>query len=186
MTQRPSTTKIQPTRNPPFNLIASQVDNGNAVDAQGYTSPFRDTANITFNGQFNALGDWSMATITAPAWPYPTPTGSAYNTFLAPVVAASPDEWGVIQYITHVAPAGGNSVALTNYYLPAGNYTVAAGGGNAGGPAGATGTNNLSGFIKLTLSAPTPPASQVPVPAGALAILAAALGGLGFLIRKKT
>jgi hypothetical protein len=170
---------------PPFNFIASQVDNGITVDGQGYVSPFRDTAHITFNGQFNALGDWSLATTTAPAWTATnsTPGTSAYNANLAAAVSASPSQWSVIQYITHVSPAGGNSVALTNYYLPAGTYTVAAGGGNAV----AAGTNNLSGTISFSQSAPTPTSSvPVPIPSGVLAMLAAALSGLGYFFRKKT
>lgn len=84
-----------------FNKIASPVDNGVTTDAAGRVSPFRDTANIDFEGQFNALGSWSMATDSS--------------------------VWGVIEYLTHKNDTAGNE-SLLGYFLPAGSYTIIAGG----------------------------------------------------------
>ncbi len=81
----------------------SPVDNGVTADAYGRISPFRDTVNITFVGQFDALHTWSMANESS--------------------------EWAVIQYMAHASPTGGNSVSLTNLLLAAGDFTIAAGGG---------------------------------------------------------
>lgn len=81
----------------------SPVDDGVTTDANGNVSPFRDTVNITFTGQFDALGDWSMANAS--------------------------NDWAVIRYLTHVGPNGSNSVSLVEYLLAAGDYTIAAGGG---------------------------------------------------------
>lgn len=129
----------------------SPVDNGSTTDLQGNVSPFRDTANVTFLGQFNALGDWSMA----------NELGDTQT--LAEAIAAG--NWSVVKYIAHVAPTGGSSVALLGYLLPAGDYTIAAGGGTAGGEVG-----ELLGTVSFK-------ASPVPLPAG-LWLMGGALTGL--------
>jgi hypothetical protein len=91
----------------PFPKIASPVDNGTAQDSSGRVSPFRDTANVEYVGQFNALGSWSMANASG--------------------------EWSVAQYVTRVEPTGGTSVTLLNYLFAPGDYTIAAAGGTVGG-----------------------------------------------------
>ncbi len=109
---------------------ASPVDDGVTTDWLGHVSAFRDTANVTYKGQFDALHSWSMAN--------------------------EGDDWSVAEYITHVGPNGGNSVSLTDYYLPAGFYTIAA----AGGTAFNVNTNitGLSGTVAFS-------ANPVPLPA---------------------
>jgi hypothetical protein len=87
-----------------FEKLASPVDNGVTTDAFGRVSPFRDTANIDFEGQFNALGSWSMA--------------------------SEPDAggvWRVLEYLTHKNDTTGNE-SLLGYFLPIGDYTIVAGG----------------------------------------------------------
>jgi len=142
---------------------ASLADNGVAVDADGDVSPVRDTVTVTFDGQFDALGDWSMANADADVHCVAQPGGVCNAAALAEAAAAG--EWSVIRYLTHVAPNGGNGVQLLDYLLQAGDYTIAGGGGVAGG------TNSILGTI-------TYQASPVPVPgmawmfgAGVLALL---------------
>jgi hypothetical protein len=112
-----------------FNKIASPVDNGVTTDAFGRVSPFRDTANIDFEGQFNALGTWSMASDPSDG-----------------------DVWRVIEYLTHKNDTAGNE-SLLGYFLPAGDYTIVASGAactDAG--AGCTGP-----FINGTVNVSTSP-----------------------------
>jgi hypothetical protein len=109
---------------------ASPVDDGVTTDWLNHVSAFRDTAHVTYKGQFDALHSWSMANESG--------------------------DWSVAEYITHAGPNGGNSVSLTDYYLPAGFYTIAA----AGGTAFNVNTNitGLSGTVAFS-------ASPVPLPA---------------------
>ena len=137
-----------------FNKIASPVDNGVTTDAVGRVSPFRDTANINFEGQFNALGSWSMATD-------PGPSGSV---------------WRVLEYLTYKNDTPGNE-SLLDYQLPAGNYTIIAG----GAACNTTGTNCTSPFITGTVSLN---ASPVPVPA-AIYLFGTCLVGLAGLARRR-
>jgi hypothetical protein len=89
----------------PFAKIASPVDDGLTADAFGRISPFRDTANVEFTGQFDALHSWSMAN--------------------------EGGDWSVIEYLTHVAATSGvNSISLVNFFLQPGDYTLAAAGNN--------------------------------------------------------
>lgn len=109
---------------------ASPVDNGITTDGLGHISPLRDTANQGFNGQFDALHSWSMANQAG--------------------------EWSVAEYITHVGPSDGNSVTLSNFFMPAGNYTIAAAGGNINNAL--TNATGIDGTIAFS-------ATAVPVPA---------------------
>ncbi len=124
---------------------ASPVDNGVTTDAAGHVSPFRDTANIhNFKGQFDALHDWSMAN--------------------------EEGAWAVILYQTHVATTGGANIAtLSNYFLRAGDYTIAAAGNvNCGSNVSCPNTN-LPGTISLSVTA-------VPLPASAWLFVSAISG----------
>jgi hypothetical protein len=141
-----------------FNKIASTVDNGLATDALGRVSPFRDTANINFKGQFNALGTWSMATD-------PGPSGSV---------------WRVIEYLAHKNDTPGNE-SLLDYLLPAGDYTIIAGGSACNAVTATCTAPTFSGTITVNA---TPPA-QVPIPTAANYLLEAILIGLSALARFK-
>ena len=142
---------------------ASLADNGVAVDADGDVSPLRDTVNINFNGQFNALGDWSMANSDADVHCLSQPGGVCNAAALSAAAAAG--EWSVVRYLTHVGPAGGNGVQLLGYLLQAGDYTIAAGGGVAGGS-----NTGILGTLSFQ-------ASPVPVP-GAVWLFGAGVVGL--------
>lgn len=104
-----------------FTKIASPVDNGVTTDLPGRVSPFRDTANLDFEGQFNALGSWSMAS---------DPSDGGV--------------WRVLEYLTHKNDTDGNE-ALLGYFLPAGDYTIIASGAACNPCNGAViGTVNLT------------------------------------------
>ena len=150
---------------------ASPVDNGITTDGNGNVSPLRDTQNISYHGQFNALGDWSMANANADTFCVSQPGGVCNATSLAEAIAAG--DWSVIKYITHVGPESGNAVALSHYLLPAGDYTIAAGGGTAGG----TGSDILGTIAFSSVAA-------VPLPAATWLFLSGILGVLGLQRRK--
>jgi hypothetical protein len=133
----------------PFAKSASPVDDDTTADTFGRVSPFRDTANIEFIGQFDALHSWSMANES--------------------------DDWSVIDYVTHVGPQGANSVSLTDYLLPAGVYSIAAAGGTNCHVGGGVCLTNLAGTLQFT-AAPVPEPSQAWMLAGGLALLGAAAG----------
>lgn len=133
-----------------FNKIASPVDNGVTTDSAGRVSPFRDTVNIDFEGQFNALGSWSMATDSG--------------------------AWSVIEYLTHKNDTAGNE-SLLGYFLPAGTYTIVAGGAACND----TGSSCTGPFINGTVSVN---ASPVPVPA-AVYLFGSGLVGLAGLARRR-
>lgn len=141
----------------------SLADNGVATDADGDASPLRDTVNVSFDGQFNALGDWSMANADADVHCLAQPGGACNATALAAAAAAG--EWSVIRYLTHVAPQGGNGVQLLDYLLSAGDYTIAASGGM------------VAGASNVVLGTLTFKASPVPVP-GMMWMFGATLAGL--------
>ena len=136
-----------------FNKIASPVDNGSATDAFGRVSPFRDTANIDFEGQFNALGSWSMA--------------------------SDPEDggvWRVLEYLIHKNDTLGNE-SLLGYLLPAGDYTIVAGGAACNSTVASCTSPFITGTVSLN-------ASPVPVPA-AVYLFGTGLIGLAGLARRR-
>ncbi len=151
---------------------ASLTDNGVATDANGNISPLRDTQNITYHGQFNALGDWSMANANADTFCVSQPGGVCNATSLAEAIAAG--DWSVIKYITHVDPTNGNSVSLSHYLLPAGDYTIAAGGGTAGGT-----TSDILGTVAFSSVV-----AAVPLPSATWMFLSSIVAMLGLNRRK--
>jgi len=130
---------------PPFPKVASPVDDGVTTDFAGRVSPLRDTVNVTFVGQFNALASWSMANESG--------------------------DWTVLEYVTHVGPAGGNSVALTSFVLGPGDYTIAAAGGtNVLAPGAPPQFSGIDGELRFA-AAPVPePAAGWMFAAGLLAV----------------
>lgn len=118
-----------------FNSIASPVDDGVTQDTFGRVSPFRDTANNTYEGQFNALGTWSMAS---------DPSDGGV--------------WRVLEYLTHKNDTTGNE-SLLNYLLQAGDYTIVASGA-ACNDAGASCTGaSITGTVSLNTSPVPVPAA---------------------------
>lgn len=115
-----------------FNKIASPVDDGVTTDALGRVSPFRDTANIDFEGQFNALGSWSMASDPADG-----------------------GVWRVLEYLTHRNDTPGNE-SLLNYFLPAGSYTIVASGAACNTSAASCTGPFITGNVLLTNIRPIP------------------------------
>ena len=101
---------------------------------------YRDTLNFTltggmdatgnpvhlYSGQFDALGDWSMANEDALPGDELSPDGNSLVN----------GNWSKIFYITHAKSSGADRrgqyrpAAVTNLELPAGDYTIAADGAN--------------------------------------------------------
>lgn len=129
-----------------FVPVQNASDTGQVFDVQGILSPFRDTvtpenAGNNFNfyvGQFNALDGWSMG-------------------------RQGGDWWSAVQYLAHKNDNNGPSETLANFCLPAGDYTIAAGGAACNDPTiPACGYPYLS--ATLTYSAtPAPPCNYAPV-----------------------
>lgn len=134
-------------------------------------SGYRDTVNNTYEGQFDAFGNWSM--------------GNAL------------DQHSTVEYVLAVGgtsdsdpsrgltwggngnhnTAAGTGESLLQYYLPAGTYSVA-----GGGEACNTGTTACTGgFYSATFSLTVQP---VPLPA-AFWLMGSALGSLGLLAGRK-
>ena len=101
---------LNPKSGVPPVKIQNSKDNGSTVDSQGILSAYRNTITNTgsYSGQFNALGDFSVA-------------NAAGN-------------WSAVHYLTSVTgtvnPNGSwagnsNSNTLQNYLLPAGDYIIA-------------------------------------------------------------
>lgn len=128
---------LNPVDGPPsFNKIASPVDDGVTTDALGRVSPFRDTANSDFEGQFNALGSWSMA--------------------------SDPEDggvWRVIEYLTHKNDTAGNE-SLLDYFLPAGDYTIIASGAACNTTALSCTSPLITGIVSLNASPVPVPAAM--------------------------
>ncbi len=130
----------------PFGKIASTVDNGVTADAAGRVSAFRDTANIEYLGQFDAMHNWSMSNDSG--------------------------EWNVLEYITHAGPESGNSVSLQGILLGAGDYTIAAAGGTAYD--NVTAVTGLAGTLSL-VTTPVPEIDPATMFMSGLTVLAAAM-----------
>jgi hypothetical protein len=103
------------------------------ADAFGRVSPFRDTENIDFVGQFDSLKSWSMANDSG--------------------------NWAVVEYIAHAPPLGGNSVSLQNLLLAAGDYTIAAAGGTNCVNVSPCRITNLAGTLSFSTTVVPLPAS---------------------------
>lgn len=149
-----------------FNYIASPTD----TDPSGLYlkhSGYRDTANIVYEGQFDAFGDWSMANFA--------------------------EQWVKLQYVIAVSgtsdsdpgrgliwggngnhdTAEGTGEILSNYFLSPGTYSIAAGGERCNTDA----SSCISPFYSGTMSLSVQP---VPLPA-AVWLFGSALAGFGFI-----
>lgn len=104
---------LNPKSGVPPKKVQNAVDTGTVTDSQGILSAYRNTFDNagTYIGQFNALGSWSMSNDAG--------------------------DWSALKYLTHatgtVNPDGtwagnANVNALTDYLLPAGDYTIIFGG----------------------------------------------------------
>lgn len=153
-----------------FQQIQSVVD----ADPSGLYlkhSGYRDTINNTYEGQFDAFGSWSMGNALD------QPSSVQYLLAVSGTSDSDPSRgltWGGNG---NHDTAVGTGESLLQYYLPAGIYSVAAGGEacNNGTPA-CTG-----GFYSGTFSLNVQP---VPLPA-AFWLMGSALGGLGLLSRRR-
>lgn len=129
-----------------FAPIQNDKDTGTVADVQGIVSPFRDTVspqsasnNFQFyQGQFNALDGWSQGRTDG-------------------------DWWSAVQYLTHRNDNHGGFETLSNQFLPAGDYTIAAGGAacNDNATNNACRTPSLSATLTFSASA-TPIAVNTP------------------------
>ncbi|MCP9441371.1 MAG: VPLPA-CTERM sorting domain-containing protein [Nitrospira sp.] len=138
-----------------FNKIPSPVDDGVTTDALGRVSPFRDTANIDFEGQFNALGSWSMASDPADG-----------------------GVWRVLEYITHRNETLGNE-SLVDYLLGPGQYTIIASGAACNTSSASCTGPFITGTVLLTNIRP------IPLPAAVYLFGAGLVGLAGVARRKK-
>ncbi|MCP9460733.1 MAG: VPLPA-CTERM sorting domain-containing protein [Nitrospira sp.] len=138
-----------------FNKIASPVDDGVTTDALGRVSPFRDTANVDFEGQFNALGSWSMASDPADG-----------------------GVWRVLEYLTHRNETPGNE-SLLNYLLGPGSYTIVASGAACNISSASCTGPFITGSVLLTNIRP------IPLPAAVYLFGAGLVGLAGLARRRE-
>jgi hypothetical protein len=134
-------------------------------------SGYRDTVHQTYEGQFDAFGNWSMANDA---------TEHVTLEYVYAVSGTSDSDpsrgltWGGNG---NHSTAVGTGESLLQYYLPAGTYSVA-----GGGEACNTGTTACTGgFYSATFSLNVQP---VPLPA-AFWLMGSALGSLGLLAGRK-
>lgn len=119
-----------------FKPVQNTKDTGSIADIQGIVSPFRDTVspessanNFNFyQGQFNALNGWSQG-------------------------RQDGDWWSAVEYLAHRNDNSGPSESLLNQQLPAGDYTIAAGGAACNDNATSATCRNPSLTATLTFSA---------------------------------
>lgn len=153
-----------------FLRIQSAIDadpSGQYLKHSGY----RDTVNNTYEGQFDAFGNWSMANDA---------TDHVTLEYVLAVSGTSDSDpsrgltWGGNG---NHGTAVGTGESLLQYYLPAGTYSVA-----GGGEACNDGTTACTGgFYSATFSLTVQP---VPLPA-AFWLMGSALGSLGLLAGRK-
>lgn len=153
-----------------FNFIASPTDsdpNGLYLKHSGY----RDTANIEYEGQFDAFGDWSLANFA--------------------------DQWTTVQYVIAVSGTsdsdpsrnlvwGGNGnhsteigtgETLSNFLLGPGVYSIAAGGERCNTAVASCTSPSYSATMSLTVR-------PVPIPSAAW-LFGSVLAGFGMRCRKR-
>lgn len=134
-------------------------------------SGYRDTVNNTYEGQFDAFGNWSMGNAL-----------DQHSTVEYVLAVSGTSDSDPIRGLTwggngNHDTAAGTGESLLQYYLPAGTYSVAIGGERCNdGTAACTG-----GAYSATFSLNVQP---VPLPA-AFWMMGSALAGLGLLGRRK-
>ncbi len=160
---------LQPT-NANFEPLQSAID----ADPSGLYlkhSGYRDTVNITYAGQFDAFGNWSMGNDAG------LHATLEYVIAVAGTSDADPSRgltWGGNG---NHDTAVGTGESLLQYYLPAGTYSVAGGGERCNDASAAC----RGGFYSATFSLHVQP---VPLPA-AFWLMGSALGSLGLIARRR-
>ena len=134
-------------------------------------SGYRDTVNQTYEGQFDAFGSWSMANDA---------TQTATVEYVLAVSGTSDSDpsrgltWGGNG---NHDTAIGTGESLLQYYLPAGTYSIAAGGERCNDAGAACRSPLYSATFSLHVQ-------PVPIPA-AFWLMGSALGTLGLLGRRR-
>lgn len=135
-------------------------------------SGYRDTVNQTYEGQFDAFGNWSMA----------NDSGQHVTVEYVIAVSGTSDSdpsrgltWGGNG---NHDTAVGTGESLLQYYLPAGIYSVAIGGERCNDGTAACIGGSYSATFSLTIQ-------PVPLPA-AFWLMGSALGSLGWVVRRRT
>lgn len=134
-------------------------------------SGYRDTANNTYEGQFDAFGSWSMANDA---------TQHATVEYVLAVSGTSDSDpvrsltWGGNG---NHDTAVGTGESLLQYYLPAGTYSVAIGGERCNDGTAACQSPTYSATFSLNVQ-------PVPLPA-AFWLMGSALGSLGLIARRR-
>ena len=151
------------TPNPAFTPEVAAWYAANYTPHNGYrdTLNYSATAGQYYEGQFDALGDWSMANEDARPGEPDTAVGN----------------WAKIRYLTHVnqhatvlgadgMPAGDVDDApesLVHYPLPAGTYTIAASGAACDAPLNRRCGITLFGRVSFSATPNTPPSFISPI-----------------------
>lgn len=151
----------------PIQSVTDADPSGQYLKHSGY----RDTVNNTYEGQFDAFGSWSMGNAAD------LPSGVEYVLAVSGTSDSDPSRgltWGGNG---NHDTAVGTGESLLQYFLPAGTYSIAAGG---------EGCNDASAacrgpFHSATFSLHVQP---VPLPA-AFWLMGSALGSLGLVARRR-
>jgi hypothetical protein len=159
---------VDPNTFLPIQSVVDADPSGQYLKHSGY----RDTVNQTYEGQFDAFGNWSMANDATQI------ATVEYVLAVSGTSDADPSRsltWGGNG---NHDTAVGTGESLLQYFLPAGTYSVAA----AGERCNDAGAGCRSPLYSATFSLNVQP---VPLPA-AFWLMGSALGSLGLMARRRT